>query len=190
MVFVSHQDISDPKDGVFESIFNHRRFFPAKRLSLSLERERERVCTFWRSTRHKRHKKLGKRTISPNALFSSRADMFAALPSSSLFPPAVALHAVAFFAFFVDANNAFRDSIFSRKVSELVVVVALSFLAAFKRAAEKEQEEDARKDENLPLFVVFFARTSAGGGDEEGGETRPASGRDIVVFLPQRSAKN
>lgn len=147
------------------------------------------MCTFWRSTRHKRHKKLGKRTISPNALFSSRADMFAALPSSSLFPPAVALHAVAFFAFFVDANNAFRDSIFSRK-PELVVVVALSFLAAFKRAAEKEQEEDARKDENLLLFVVFFARTSAGGGDEEGGETRPASGRDIVVFLPQRSAKN
>ena len=113
--------------------------------------------------------------------------MFAALPSSSLFPPAVALHAVAFFAFFVDANNAFfRDSIFSRKVSELVVVVALSFLAAFKRAAEEEeQEEDARRDENLLLFVVVFcARTSAGGGDEErGGETRPASGRDIFVFF-------
>ena len=120
--------------------------------------------------------------------------MFAALPSSSLFPPAVALHAVAFFAFFVDANNAFfRDSIFSRKVSELVVVVALSFLAAFKRAAEEEeQEEDARRDENLLLFVVVFcARTSAGGGDEErGGETRPASGRDIFVFFYLRAARN
>jgi hypothetical protein len=122
--------------------------------------------------------------------------MFAALPSSSLFPPAVALHAVAFFAFFVNVN-AFRDRIFSRKPSSrsffFELVVALSFLAAFKRAAaaEEEEEEDARKDENLLLFVVFRARTSAGEGDEGGGgETRPASGRDIVFSYFSRSAKN
>jgi len=112
--------------------------------------------------------------------------MFAALPSSSLFPPAVALHAVAFFAFFVNAN-AFRDRIFPRKPSllrsfELVVVVALSFPAAFKRAAAAAAEDDARKDENLLLFFAFRARTRAGG-DEGGGETRPASRRDMSFFL-------
>lgn len=110
--------------------------------------------------------------------------MFAALPSSSLFPPAVALHAVAFFAFFVNVN-ACRDrgKIFPRKPSprSFELVVALSFLAAFKRAAAEEEEDDARKDENFLLTFAFRARARAGG-DEGGGETRPASRRDMSFF--------
>ena len=70
VVFVSHQDISDPKDGVFESIFNHRRFFSfEKALSLSLERE----CVPFAGARDiKDTKNLGNAPSHPT-LFSARA---------------------------------------------------------------------------------------------------------------------